>query len=134
MTLDQLAQRIREGLPLVADWKIALLSAGDGMAVLRLPPDPRLLRPGPTVSGPALMGLADVAIWAAVLAADDGTADALTGTLSASFLRPAGAGAVLAEARLHRQGRRSLYAEVWLRAEGSDRPCAHVTSTWMRAG
>nr|WP_305123290.1 PaaI family thioesterase [Roseomonas sp. GC11] len=117
---------------MAAEWGIEVVSAGAGAAVLRLPPRAALLRPGPTVSGPALMGLADIAIWAAAMADTEGEQDALTGTLTASFLRPAGSGAVLAEARLVRQGRRTLYAEVWLRAEGSAQPCAHVTSTWLR--
>jgi hypothetical protein len=35
----------------------------------------------------------------------------------------------LAEATVLRRGRLP-YAEVWLRAEGAAKPCAHATSTW----
>jgi len=132
MTPAELTAHIHRGLPLTASWGIEVLSAGDGKATLRLPANPDLLRPGPTVSGPALMGLADVAIWVALTAVTEGREDALTSNLSTTFMRPAGAGAVRAEARLVRHGRRSLYAEVWLFSEGAAEPCAHVTSSWTR--
>ncbi len=134
MTPAALTALMQQGLRLTADWGIEVLSAADGRAVLRLPPNPALWRPGPTLSGPALMGLADVAIWAAVMASGAQEGDALTANLSIHFLRPAGTAAVLAEARLVREGRRSVYAEVWLRAEHDERPCAHVTSGWLRTG
>lgn len=134
MTPAELTAHIHRGLPLTAAWEIEVLAAGDGTATLRMPANPALLRPGPTVSGPALMGLADVAIWVALTAATEGHEDALTSTLSTTFLRPAGTGAIRAEARLVRHGRRSLYAEVWLFDEGSSQPCAHVTSSWIKPG
>jgi uncharacterized protein (TIGR00369 family) len=134
MTPAALTAALYEGLPLAQDWAVEVVSAGSGAALLRLPANPRLQRPGPTLSGPALMGLADMAMWIALLSETGGRDTALTVTLSTSFLRAAGAGAVLAEARIIRQGRASLYAEVWLRAEGTEKPCAHVTSTWLKVG
>jgi len=134
VTVEELTARVREGVPLAGALGIEVLAAGPETATLRLPPSALSLRPGGTASGPALMTLADVAIWVPLLVATGGGDPARTAQLGIAFLRPAGEAGVLAEVRLVRQGRTSLYAEVWMRGEGSSKPCAHATSTWMRAG
>ncbi|GGC47773.1 phenylacetic acid degradation protein [Siccirubricoccus deserti] len=121
---------MREGVPLAAAWGIEVLAAEAGVALVRLPFRPDLLRPGNTVSGPALMGLADVAMWAALLSVTEGRDESVTSTMTVNFLRPAGAVPVLAEARLVKRGRRMVFGEIILRAEGSDDITAHVTTTW----
>lgn len=121
---------MREGVPLAAAWEIEVLAAEAGVALVRLPWRPELLRPGNTVSGPALMGLADVAMWAALLSVTEGRDESVTSTMTVNFLRPAGAVPVLAEARLVKRGRRMVFGEIVLRAEGSDDIAAHVTTTW----
>jgi uncharacterized protein (TIGR00369 family) len=123
---------IHRGLPLARDWGVTVQDAADGSATLRLPVNPALLRPGGTLSGPALMGMADIAFFAAFLTVTGGHDDARTQQLQIVFLRPAGPGPLLAEARIIRSGRSVVYGEVWLRAEGSDKPCGHVTSTWLK--
>ncbi len=123
---------VREGVPLAAAWDVEVLAAGDGAALCRMPDKPELLRPGPTIAGPALMGLADIALWAALLAANGGKDDSLTANLAITFLRRPSPGPILAEARLIKRNGRMLYGEVWLRAEADAEPAAHVTSTWLR--
>jgi uncharacterized protein (TIGR00369 family) len=130
VNLAALQARIREGVPLAAAWGVEVREAQAGRALLRLPFHADLLRPGGTISGPALMGLADVAMWAALLTANDGRDESLTASLSITFLRPPPPGAVLAEARVIKAGRTLSYGEVFLRAEGADAPCAHVTTSW----
>lgn len=119
------------GVPLAAAWGIELLEAQDGMARLRLPRDPALLRPGNTVSGPALMGLADVAIWAALLSTSQGQDNSVTSSMNVNFLSPAGPGPLIAQARIVKAGKRMLYGEIHIFAEGSDRPAVHVTTHWV---
>ncbi|PZW50887.1 uncharacterized protein (TIGR00369 family) [Humitalea rosea] len=131
MTPAEIQARVHEGVPLAALFGIEVVSAGEGVAVLRLPPAPLLLRPGNTLSGPAIMGLCDVAIWAAFLTATGGDDNARTQHLAVTFLKPAGPGPLLAEARIVRRGARVVYADVWLRAEGAEAPCGHCTSTWV---
>jgi uncharacterized protein (TIGR00369 family) len=121
---------MQEGVPLAAAWGIEVLAAEAGVALVRLPWRPELLRPGNTVSGPALMGLADVAMWAALLSVTEGRDESVTSTMTVNFLRPAGAVPVLAEARLVKRGRRMVFGEITLRAEDSDDIAAHVTTTW----
>jgi uncharacterized protein (TIGR00369 family) len=118
------------GVPLMAAWGVEVLSAETGRAVLRMPYAPQLLRPGGVISGPALMGLADAAMWAALLSLAEGRDESLTSTLSITFLRRVPPRAVLAEACVLKYGRTLAYGEVVLRSEGSEEAVAHVTSTW----
>lgn len=133
MTLPptELQARMRAMLPLAAAWAVEVLDAGDGQARLRLPPRAELLRPGGTLSGPALMGLADMAMWAALLTLTGGEDRSLTSDLCIRFLRRLQPGPVVAEARLIKPRGRVLYGEVLLYAEGAPDPAAHVTSSWM---
>ncbi len=119
------------GVPLAAAWGIELLSAQDGVARLRLPHDPQLLRPGNTVSGPALMGLADVAMWAALLSTAQGRDNSVTSSMNVNFLAPAGPGPLIAQARVVKAGKRMIYGDILIFAEGSDLPAVHVTTHWV---
>jgi uncharacterized protein (TIGR00369 family) len=133
MTPDAMQRVVRAGVPLAEAWQVEVIAAGDGSAELRLPASPALLRPGGTISGPALMGLADMAMWAALLSLTGGEDESLTATLSITFLRPSGSRAVIAAARVIKRGRTLSYGEVTLRAEGEAVPCAHVTTSWAAA-
>ena len=130
LTREAMQARVREGVPLAQAWGVEVLEAAEGRALLRLPEHEDLLRPGGTVSGPALMGLADIAMWAALLSLTGGRDESLTANLAITFLRAPPPGAVLAEARVIKKGRTLSYGEVLLRAEGAAEPCAHVTTSW----
>lgn len=120
---------IHRGVPLAAAWGVEVLSAAGGAATCRLPWQEELLRPGGTVSGPALMGLADVAMWAALLGITGGRDESLTTSLTIHFLRRLQPGPVLAEARVLKRGR-IIVGEVLIRAEASEEIAAHVTTSW----
>ncbi len=125
---------MRAGVPLTADWGVTVLAAAEGVALLRMPYAEKLLRPGGVISGPALMGLADAAMWCALLSLTEGRDESLTSNLSITFLRRVPPRPVLAEARVHKRGRTLAYGDVTLRAEGGDEALAHVTTTWAVAG
>lgn len=120
---------VHAGVPLAAAWGIEVVSAAGGTATCRLPWRSELLRPGGTVSGPALMGLADVAMWAALLGVTGGRDESLTTNLTINFLRRLAPGPVLAEARLLKRGR-LVVGEVLIRSEAAAEIAAHVTTTW----
>ena len=124
---------MRAGVPLTEAWGVEVLSAAEGVAVLRLPHAPILLRPGGVISGPALMGLADAAFWCAMLSLSEGRDESLTSNLNISFLRRVPPRAVLAEARVLKRGRLLAYGEVAIRSEGAEDVLAHVTTTWAVA-
>lgn len=128
MTLDALTARLQAGVPLAQLLGIEAIAFTP--LTLRMPPAPLALRPGGTVSGPALMALADVAMWAALLMANGAEDLSRTSQLAIQFLRPAAPGPVIAEPRILKPGRTLIYGEVWLRGEGEDRPAAHVTTQW----
>lgn len=101
---------------------------GRGTALAVLPARDSHQRLGGIVAGPMLMGLADLAIYAAVVGAT-GQAHAVTASLTINFLRKSPAGAVHADARLLKVGRLSA-GEVILTAAGGGEPLAHIVSTW----
>ena len=77
----------------------------------------RHLRPGGTVSGPSMFGLADVAMYLAVLARIGPVALAVTTNCSIDFMRKPAAGVpVVAEARVLKLGRTLAVGDVLLRS------------------
>lgn len=104
---------------------------GDGSARVRQPVDTEHLRPGGTVSGPTLMTLADLALYAAILGEIGQVALAVTTNLNINFLRkPAADRPVIAECRLIKLGKLLATGEVNLYSEGSDEPVAHAVGTY----
>ncbi|MDR5866408.1 PaaI family thioesterase [Halomonas koreensis] len=90
------------------------------------------LRPGASVSGPTLMGLADVCLYVAILAQIGPEPMAVTSDLHCRFLRrPRGDRDLLANARLLKLGRRLAVGEVQLFSAGEDAPVALVTATYV---
>jgi len=88
------------------------------------------LRPGDTVSGPTLMALADVAMYAALLGEIGLVPLAVTTSLNINFLRKPGQKDVHADAKLLKVGKRLAVGEVTLYSEGEIEPVAHVTCTY----
>ena len=105
-------------------------SAGHGAAVLRLHYAERHLRPGGTISGPAMFALADLGLYVAVLASIGPVGLAVTTNLTINFLNKPGPGDLLGECRLLKIGKRLAVGEVTIRAEGSDTIVAHATGTY----
>jgi uncharacterized protein (TIGR00369 family) len=96
-----------------------IVSVAAGHARMRLVPDENAIRPGNIVSGPVLMGLADVAAYAMVLAHIGPVGMAVTNTLNIHFLRACQREPVFADARLLKLGRRLATVDVrlWQGAE-----------------
>ncbi|HWA44052.1 MAG TPA: PaaI family thioesterase [Hypericibacter adhaerens] len=94
---------------------------------MTLEPRPEMIRPGDIVAGPALMGLADVAAYAVVLAHLGPVAMAVTNSLTINFLRPCQLETIMADARLLRLGRRLATVEVRLWQGREDRLVAVAT-------
>ena len=121
---------LRRDLPMMADWGLKIQAIGVGSARLRLPADRKFLRPGNTVSGPVLMGLADVALYAALLGAIGHVPLAVTSNLTINFLRKPGHGAVRAEAKILKLGRRIAVGEVGLYPGDEPEMAAHVIASY----
>ncbi|HYE45055.1 MAG TPA: PaaI family thioesterase [Caulobacter sp.] len=123
--LNAFLARAFPGTP--ADRMVQVTSVGAGVAVLAMPTDSRNLRPGGVLSGPTMMGLADSAAYAVILAHIGEVPMAVTTSLNIHFLRPCKPGTLIAEARLLKLGRRIATVDVLMYTEGPDRPAAKAT-------
>lgn len=99
-------------------------------ARVRLICQPRHLRPGGTVSGPAMFALADVALYAAILGEIGPVAMAVTTNLNINFLRKPEPGDLIGECRLIKLGKRLAVGEVALRRPESTDLVAHATGSY----
>lgn len=89
------------------------------------------LRPGGTISGPAIFALADVAIYCAILARIGPVALAVTTNASIDFMRKPQAGRdLLAECRVLKLGRVLAVAEALIYSDGSPQPVARCSMTY----
>lgn len=108
-------------------------SVGDMSATLRLKVGVEHLRPGPRVSGPTMMGFADVAMYVAILAQIGPEPMAVTSDLNCHFLRAAsGDHDIIAHAKLLKLGRRLAVGEVQVVSVADEtKPVIHVTASYM---
>lgn len=102
----------------------------DGYVHVVLPYHDGMLRPGRLISGPTLMGHADTAAYALVLAHVGDELMAVTSSLLMNFLRGAQPGDIHAEGRLLRLGRRSAVCDIRLWTESPDRLAAQASVTY----
>lgn len=92
---------------------------------------PDELRPGGTVAGPVLMGLADVALYIAILGEIGIVPLTVTTSLTINFLRkPPADRAIVAVCKLMKLGKLLAVGEVWLYSEGEPDAVAHVVGTY----
>lgn len=89
------------------------------------------LRPGGTVAGPVLVGIADAGLYVAILCEIGPVALAVTTNLSINFLRrPSGEADVIGDCRLMKVGKRLVVGEVTLYSDGEAEPIGHVVATY----
>jgi uncharacterized protein (TIGR00369 family) len=113
------------------DGDITIESADGEACVVRQRYSDRMLRPGGTISGPTLMGLADCAMYVVLLSAIGPVGLAVTTNLNINFLRKGAPGHdIVAAARLLKLGKRLAVGEVELFSDGPADPIAHVTATY----
>lgn len=108
----------------------SVLDIGSGTSRVRLAYHPSQLRPGGTLSGPAMMQLADVAIWVALLGAIGEVALAVTTNFSINFLKKPEPKALIAECSFLKIGRTLATGQGTLYSEGSSEPVAHAVATY----
>jgi uncharacterized protein (TIGR00369 family) len=110
--------------------QMVIEEVGHMRARLRMPVDASHLRPGGTVSGPAMFTLADCAFYAATLAMIGPEALTVTTNVSINFLRKPALRDLIGEARILKLGKRLSVGDVTLYSDGDDRPVAHATMTY----
>ncbi len=132
MTLVEVEAFLDEAFPQIhhGGRVYSLDAVGAGSCRMRLAVGERHLRPGGTVSGPTIMALADVALYAALLAAIGPVALAVTTDFTIHFLSKPDPGDLIADCRYLRIGKRLAVGEVRIRAAASPDPVAQVTATY----
>lgn len=130
MTAEALQEfLLRDFGQVAADFRVERADAA-GLC-LRLRVEDRHLRPGGTVSGPAMFGLADVAMYLAILARIGPVALAVTTNCAIDFMRKPAAGRdLLAEARVLKLGRVLAVGDVLIYSEGQEAPVARAGLTY----
>ncbi len=130
MDREALLRFMSEQFPQVAgDFIIEEVTAD--RLLLRLPVSDRNLRPGGTVSGPAMFSLADVAIYLSVQSRIGPVALAVTTNCSIDFLRrPRADRDLICEARLLKLGRSLAVGDVLIFSEGDGTPVARASLTY----
>ncbi|MGE5201702.1 MAG: PaaI family thioesterase [Acidobacteriota bacterium] len=130
ITVEEFEAIMRESLPFAVMMGAKLIELSEGKAVFRMPFREDFLRPGGTVNGPMLMGLADLAMFAVVLSSVGKVELAVTTNLNINFLRKPAPVDVIAVARMLKLGKRLAVGEVELFSDGDPDMVAHVTATY----
>lgn len=130
MNRDELSQYLKEVFPQVhKDFVVEDLT--EDTITMRLVVQDQHLRPGGTVSGPSMFGLADVSVYAMILARKGRQSLAVTTNSSFDFLRkPEGGADMIAACRLLKLGKTLAVGDVLLYSDGGDLPVARATMTY----
>lgn len=127
---DEMMAFLAEVFPQV-DGMFGIDRLDEELLVMRLHAHERHLRPGGTVSGPAMFSLVDVAAYVATMARVGREALAVTTHCSIDFMRKPKAGCdILAEARVLKLGKALSVTDVLLFSEGEAEPVAHASLTY----
>ena len=102
----------------------------DMSATVRLRHHPDHLRPGGTISGPAMFALSDLALYVAILHEIGRVKLAVTTNISINFLRRPEPNDLIATAQLMKLGKRLAVGEVALYSPGQADMVAHATGTY----
>lgn len=110
---------------------VIIENIGEKSATIRKTINHDHLRPGGTVSGPVLMEIADVALYAVILSEIGLVALAVTTNLSINFLRkPSAEKDIIAKSKLIKDGKLLVIGEVSIYSEGSSELVAHAVGTY----
>ena len=129
MTVDELQQFLLDGFPLDPPTFI-VEDMGDDTIRVRLPVLPSHGRPGGTVSGPALMSLADCTAWLAIVGHIGPVPLAVTTSLHIDFLRRPSLVDVIAIGTVLKLGTRLAVVEVAMASDDGDEVIAKAQVTY----
>jgi uncharacterized protein (TIGR00369 family) len=101
-----------------------------GGCIVRLNADRRHLRPGGTVSGPALFTLADIGGYVCVLSHAGANALSVTTGININFMRKAPAGPIDGHCRILKLGRTLMVFDIDMVAGPDRETIAHATGTY----
>jgi uncharacterized protein (TIGR00369 family) len=110
---------------------LVIEEVGDRSSRVRLLHHVRHIRPGGTVSGPAMFTLADIGVWVAIMATlGEVGLDAVTTNMNINFLAKPQPRDLVARVRLIQLGRRLAVGEVEIHSDGAADMVAHAIATY----
>ena len=129
---DELTRLLVREFPqsFAADGAMMIEEAVPMRARVRLPFHDRHLRPGGTIAGPAMFGLADCALYIAVLATIGWVPMAVTTNLSINFMSRPQPGDIVGDCRLLKLGKKLAVGEVYIHSAGRDDAVAHAVGAY----
>ncbi|MFC0246449.1 PaaI family thioesterase [Falsochrobactrum ovis] len=111
MQIEELSQFLKCEFPQLND-EFEIVQIGNGYCILQFEADEKHLRPGGTVSGPALFALA------------------VTTNLNINFLRKPAPGLIQGNAKILKLGKRLAIVEISITARENDQLVAHAIATY----
>jgi uncharacterized protein (TIGR00369 family) len=129
MNAAELDRLIVEHFPQAKDF-CQIVQLTEEAIELRMPFRETFLRPGGTISGPALMSLADTVAYYLILSQIGPAVLAVTTSLNINFLRKPVAQDVIATGRLLKLGRQLAVVDVSMRSVSSAEAVAQATVTY----
>ena len=130
ITIQEIESLTLESLPFAVDYGFRVDSVSLGTSTVRAPYQESFLRPGGTISGPVIMGLADYALFVAILTKIGLVELAVTTNLNINFLRRPDPGDLLAVAKVIKIGKRLAVGQIEVYLDGEESMIAHATSTY----
>lgn len=130
MNILALERFLAETFPQIEALGFSITELDERRLVLQLTASQAHLRPGGTVSGPVLMGLADSAAYLLILANIGPVALAVTTNLNIHFMRKPDPGQIFATGSLLKLGSRIAVVEVRLHGADPSELFAHATVTY----
>lgn len=130
MDVTELTNFVNEVFPQVCHQVVVEDITADG-CVIRWKVDDSNLRPGGTVSGPTMFGLADVAVYLALISRIGPKALAVTTNCSIDFMRkPAASTDLFGHCSLLKLGKVLAVGDVLIYSDGGEKPVARATATY----
>lgn len=130
MGIEELHQFLARAFAQVAD-DFVVEDVSEAALTMRLVVSDKHLRPGGTVSGPAMFGLADVAIYLTILSAIGPKGLVVTTNSSIDFMRkPKPGHDLLCACRLLKLGRSLAVGDALITSVGDTRPVARASMTY----
>lgn len=130
ITIDEFNAILREEIPWAHEIGIRADVIERGKAILRLPYQDTMLRPGGTIAGPMMMALADGCMYAVALSMIGKVKLAVTTSFNINFLYRPSPSDLIAEGYVLKLGKRLAVLEVHIHSDGHPEMVAHATGTY----
>lgn len=132
MTAAQVNELIESAFPQLNDSRNSYYAVDvfPGGCTVRLDATERHLRPGNTVSGPALFTLADIGGYVCVLSHGGPDALSVTTSININFMRKAEAGPIDGHCRILKLGKSLMVFDIDIVAGPEQHTVAHATGTY----